>query len=85
MKAKFIGKYQGTGYDKHMVYLEYEYRGKTYTVYENKAKGNEPLADQHKSEQALIDRQLDQKCNSTEDAQIGFDKLWNYFETGIWE
>lgn len=59
MKAKFIGKYYGTGYDRHMVYLEYEYRGHTYTVYENRAKGNEPLAWQHKNEQARIDAILD--------------------------
>ena len=55
MKARYIGKYNGTGYDRHMVYLEYEYKGYTYTVYENTAKGNEPLSWQHKAEQARID------------------------------
>lgn len=55
MKARYIGKYNGTGYNRHMVYLEYEYRGYTYTVYENTAKGNEPLSWQHKAEQARID------------------------------
>lgn len=55
MKAKYIGKYNGTGYNRHMVYLEYEYRGYTYTVYENTAKGNEPLGWQHRAEQARID------------------------------
>ena len=59
MKAKYIGKYYGTGYDRNGVYLEYEYRGMRYTVYENRVKGNEPLAWQHKSEQAQIDRILD--------------------------
>lgn len=58
-KAKYIGKYHGTGYDRNNIYLEYEYRGMTYTVMENKAKGNEPLSWQHKSEQALIDKILD--------------------------
>lgn len=55
MKAKYIGKYYGTGYNRHMIYLEYEYRGYTYTVYENTTKGNEPLNWQHKAEQARID------------------------------
>lgn len=79
-KAKFIGKYHGTGYERDFVYLEYEYRGKTYTVYENRAKGNEPLAQQHKSEQALIDRQLDQKCMATEHAQVGLDLFFESFK-----
>lgn len=56
MKAKYIGKYNGTGYNRHMIFLEYEYRGYTYTVYENTAKGNEPLGWQHKAEQARIDK-----------------------------
>lgn len=55
MKARYIGKYNGTGYNRHMIYLEYEYKGYTYTVYENTAKGNEPLSWQHKAEQARID------------------------------
>ena len=38
-----------------MIYLEYEYRGYTYTIYENTAKGNEPLSWQHKAEQTRID------------------------------
>lgn len=59
MSATFIGKFYGTGYDRNTVYLEYEYRGMKYTVTENRAKGNEPLAWQHKSEQAIIDRMLD--------------------------
>lgn len=55
MKARYIGKYNGTGYNRHMIYLEYEYKGYTYTVYENTAKGNEPLGWQHRAEQARID------------------------------
>lgn len=70
MKAEFIGKYYGTGYERHMVYLEYVYRGHTYTVYENRAKGNEPLAWQHKSEQARIDAIIEhEKRNDDHDAQ----------------
>ena len=55
MKAKYIGKFNGTGFNRHMIFFEYEYRGYTYTVYENTAKGNEPLSWQHKAEQARID------------------------------
>ena len=59
MKARFIGKWYGTGCDRDMVYLEYEYRGERYVVEENRAKGNEPLAWQHKTEQNRIDKMLD--------------------------
>ena len=75
MKAKFIGKYYGTGYDRDDVYLEYEYRGMTYVVAENRTKGNELLAWQHKSEQARIDKILDtpQQTNSK---PINWDEIW---------
>lgn len=59
MKAKFIGKYYGTGFDRDYVYLEYEYRGRKYEVYENRAKGNEPLSWQHKNAQARIDDEIE--------------------------
>lgn len=58
MKAKFIGKYYGKGFDRDYVYLEYEYRGRKYEVYENRAKGNEPLSWQHKNAQARIDNEI---------------------------
>lgn len=74
MKAKFIGKYYGTGYDRNCVYLEYEYRGMTYTVMENSAKGNEPLSWQHKTEQSRIDAILDQK--PTQGEPIDLDEIW---------
>lgn len=82
MKAKFIGKTYGTGYDRNSIYLEYEYRGMRYTVHENRAKGQEPLAWQHKSEQNRIDSILDTKqaTATTAPAQEGFDLLWEYFE-----
>ena len=38
-KAKFVRKYYGRGYDRDFVYMDYEYRGHEYTVYENRAKG----------------------------------------------
>ena len=79
MKAKYIGQY----IFQNRKYLEYEYRGCNYSVC---ADWNaEPIAWQHKSEQNLIDRQLDTKVKTTEDAQVGFDKLWNYYETGNFE
>lgn len=79
-KAKYIGKHYGRGYDRHMVYLEYEYRGMKYTVYENRSKGNEPLSWQHSSEQARIDRILDTKCVSTSSAEEGLDLFFAYYE-----
>ena len=60
-KAKFVRKYYGCGYDAHMVYIYYEYRGHEYTVCENRAKGNEPLAWQHRSEQYRIDQLIEQE------------------------
>ena len=60
-KAKFIRKYYGRGYDRDSVYLVYEYRGHEYTVYENMAKGNVPLAWQHRDEQAHIDNLIEEQ------------------------
>ena len=83
MKAKFIDKWYGTGYDRNMVYLEYEYRGERYTVTENMAKGNEPLAWQHKSEQARIDRIIDMpKTSSGHNAWDDFCEWYNMMEYG---
>lgn len=76
MRAVFKGKYYGSGYDKHMVYLEYEYRGERYTVCENRAKGNEPLSWQHRTEQARIDSILD--CKTSPDAKpIDLNEIWD--------
>lgn len=60
-KAKYIGKSYGYGYNRDFVYLEYEYRGYRYEVYENRAKGNEPLSWQHANEQSRIDRLIELK------------------------
>lgn len=54
-KAKYIGK----SYDRNYVYLEYEYRGRTYEVYEHRTKGNEPLRWQHANNQARIDKEIE--------------------------
>ena len=73
-KAKFIGTYTF----QRRKYLEYEYRGRKYSVC---ADWNaEPIAWQHRSEQELIDRQLDTKCMATENAQIGLDFFFESLE-----
>ena len=79
MKARFIDKWYGTGYDRDMVYLEYEYRGEKYIVMENRAKGNEPLAWQHKNEQARIDTllSLDDKNATKKCNPIDFNEIYN--------
>lgn len=79
-KATFIGKTYGTGFDRDSVYLEYEYRGHRYEVYENRRKGNEPLSWQHRNAQAEIDQaiELEGKIKSTEDAMVGFNLFWEY-------
>ena len=87
MKAKYIGKYVDTSYGQHMVYLEYEYRGHRYTVYENRCKGNIPLSWQHANEQGRIDSLIEMESRPKVDPEIesGLAMLWNYFETGIFE
>lgn len=78
-KAKYIRTYFFQG----KKCLEYEYRGCKYSVIGDW--NAEPLSWQHRSEQDLIDRRLDTKCSATEPAQVGFDKIMNFFETGEWE
>ena len=80
-KAKFIGKTYGTGYNRHFVYLEYEYRGHTYEVYENRAKGNEPLAWQHKNNQAMIDNLIEsrEKMKNQEYHPFDIDEVFRVF------
>jgi hypothetical protein len=76
-KAKFIGKTYGTGYNRDFVYLEYEYRGHTYEVYENRAKGNEPLAWQHRNEQARIDRLIEDSEKPQKSNPIDWDEVFD--------
>ena len=77
-KAKYIGKYYGQGFDRNSIYLEYEYRGMLYTIREDRGKGNEPLEWQHRSEQTAIDRIIDGKQATGEDAEVGIDIFMNY-------
>ena len=85
-KAKFLRKYYGRGYDRDFVYLIYEYRGREYTVYENRAKGNEPLAWQHRQEQDMIDRLIEEEnrpkkpCTYKDSAPCGIDCFLAYTE-----
>lgn len=76
MKAKYIGKSYGTGYNRDFVFLEYEYRGHRYEVYENRAKGNEPLSWQHASHQAEIDRIIELENKPTTSKPINWDEIW---------
>lgn len=77
MKAKFIRKYYGSGHERNFVFMDYEYRGREYTVYINTAKGNEPLSWQHKSEQARIDRLIELEEIESKQAQ----KPYRYEDT----
>lgn len=73
-KAKYIRTY----YFQYRKYLEYKYRGQIYSVC---AEWNaEPIAWQHKSEQALIDSRLDTIYKSTESAEVGFELFWESVE-----
>ena len=85
-KAKFIRKYYGKGYDSCFLYMDYEYRGHEYTVYENLAKGNEPLSWQHRSEQDRIDRLIELENKSKkpykyeDTAEYTSHEFWKYIE-----
>lgn len=83
MKAKYIGKFNGTGFNRHMVFLEYEYRGYTYTVYENTAKGNEPLSWQHKAEQSRIDNLIKAKEKEKQYTKKEIEEAQKEFENAI--
>ena len=83
MKAKFIRKYCGTGYDRNFMYMDYEYRNHTYTVYINTAKGNEPLSWQHKNNQAQIDKIIESKSIQHSDGKpFDLNEIW---ETLGWD
>lgn len=90
MKAKFISKSYGTGFNKDYIYLEYEYKGRRYEVYEHRTKGNEPLSWQHKNAQSRIDREIELEEKQShhkqqvETVQESLDKFFEYLETGVW-
>ena len=87
-KAKFVCKWYGRGFDRDSVYLEYEYRGQTYVVYENRAKGNEPLSWQHVNAQAAIDHDVEveeklkkfNESGKSESWEVGFNAFWDFVE-----
>lgn len=88
MRAKLIEKY----YDKHqpdLIFMDYEYRGHVYTVYENRAKGSEPLSWQHKIAQSKIDTLIKNEKNESkkmhcyeDTAEYGFNLFWDMVEKG---
>lgn len=80
MKAKFICKYTDTSYGQCKIFLEYEYRGMKYTVMEDRRKGNEPLAWQHRSNQDWIDRILDTQNHAGESAEEGLKFFFEMME-----
>lgn len=81
-KAKYIGRCADK-YDRDSVELEYEYKGETYWVHIHNTKGNEPLAWQHKSAQARIDKELElrektkESLEPLETIEDGFDYFLN--------
>lgn len=86
-KATFVRKYYGHGYDAHMVYLVYTYRGHEYTVEESsRAAGSNDLAWQHRFEQDRIDEIIEwenrpKKPYRYEDtADYAFDQFLRYVE-----
>lgn len=86
MKAKFIRKYSGTGYEKDFVFLDYEYKGHIYTIYQNYAKGNEPLSWQHRTAQDRIDKIIETENISNDNEQVQnidrvFEELYKTWES----
>ena len=79
-KAKYIGRYADK-YDRDSVELEYEYRGETYWIHIHNTKGNEPLAWQHRNEQARIDKELELREKIKENHEsVETDEDWlDYF------
>ena len=84
MKAKYVGKYTEIYFGQCIVHLDYEYRGHRYTVYENRSKGNEPLAWQHRSEQDRIDRMIEleekEKLRTTPAEPFNLDEIWEMMD-----
>lgn len=85
MKAKFIGAYRRREWNRSITELEYEYRGHRYTVMEDRSKGNEPLAWQHRTEQDRIDSLIEVDSRPKTESGISVDEslteLFNFWES----
>lgn len=86
-KAKYLGAYS---VDWQHTELFYEYRGYKYCVTNhNNGYMDKPLREQHEEEQRRIDKLIEEKNKPIESATNvvleAIDKLYNYFETGVWE
>ena len=92
VKAKWISTTYGKGYNAGWITREYEYRGRRYFTSENQKRGNamgEELWQQHKQEQARIDRELDtpEKIPTLEEIREidkrqkeMWDEIWKMFD-----
>ena len=83
MKAQYVGKFTERSYGNFVIHMEYIYRGEKYEVIEDRNRGNEPLAWQHKHEQAMIDKKLDTVCKSrkcADDVETTLKKLLELWE-----
>lgn len=87
-KAKYLG---ACSVDWKHTDLFYEYRGYEYCVTKhNNGYMDKSLREQHEEEQRKIDELIEEKNKPIESsanniAWEAFDKLYDYFETGIWE
>lgn len=83
-KAKYIGKSVYNNWGTTVTQLEYEYRGHTYFV-EERTDGNEPLRQQHQTEQDWIDHIIEdeEKAKTTEHegptAEESFNQFWEEY------
>lgn len=89
IKAKYIGCLGHMPYDKYKspIYV-YEYRGIKYDVTDYRNGYSVSMYQQHHAEQSRIDALLDNKKEETiemENASIGLNKIFNYFDSGEWE
>lgn len=83
-KAKFLGALRNK-YDPYRVELMYEYRGRTYFVTDYRNGCSETLAEQHREEQANIDRILaegEEHGEYTGEVEEALEMLFNYWESG---
>ena len=88
MNAVLIGKFKDK-YNAYRTDLLYEYRGKTYLITAYNNGYSESLRDQHKREQARIDRELleNQKPLQpyTGEADKALEQFFEYLDTGVWK